>query len=329
MYALNPRAVARYRERFGQAGGKTDAKDAMVLADILRTDRHQHRPMPNLSHHNQSLRVLARQHQEALWALHDTLNRLRSVLLEFYPQALQAFPKLTHHAALAVLASAPTPTQGRRLTPSRVSAALKRAGRRNDPELVTHVVTSLRHPSLSQPEHVERSLGVTVAGLVAISQQMHAALGDLEAHLRDEFQAHPMAPILESIPGIGTTLGARILAEVGDDTTRFDTAKGLRAFAGTAPVTRSSGRSHYVKARRVRNKRLADACHWWAFASLTASPGAREYYDYRRQLGDRHNAALRNLANKLLGRLWWCLRTDQLWDDHIAWSQPPQQKAAA
>lgn len=83
--ALNPRAVARYRERFGQAGGKSDAKGAMVLADILRTDRHQHRPMPSLSHQNQSLRVLARQHQEALWALHDTLNRLRSVLLEFYP----------------------------------------------------------------------------------------------------------------------------------------------------------------------------------------------------------------------------------------------------
>lgn len=328
VYALNPRAVARYRERFGQAGGKSDAKDAMVLADILRTDRHQHRPMPSLSHQNQSLRVLARQHQEALWALHDTLNRLRSVLLEFYPQALRAFPKLTHRAALAVLAAAPTPTQGSRLTPSRVSAALKRAGRRNDPDLVEHIVAALRHPSLCQPQDVERSLGITVAGLVAICQQMHLAIAKLEEQMRIEFHNHPTAPIMESVPGIGVILGARILAEIGDDPSRFTTARGLRAFAGTAPVTRASGRSHYVKARRIRNKRLADACHWWAFASLTASPGARAYYDHRRALGDRHNAALRNLANKLVGRLWWCLQTGQLWDDQTAWPTPSLQAAA-
>ena len=93
------------------------------------------------------------------------------------------------------------------------------------------------------------------------------------------------------------------------------------------PATHSgSGRA--VKARRIRNKRLADACHWWAFASLTSSPGARAYYDHRRALGDRHNAALRNLANKLLGRLWWCLQNGQLWDDHTAWPTPSLQAAA-
>jgi len=94
--------------------------------------------------------------------------------------------------------------------------------------------------------------------------------------------------------------GARVLAEVGDDNRRFGTAGGLRAFAGTAPVTRASGRSKYVKARKVRNKRLGDACHWGAFAMLTKSAGARGHYDRRRAAGDHHNAALRNLADKLL-----------------------------
>ncbi|MCD2158213.1 IS110 family transposase [Rhodococcus cerastii] len=74
-----------------------------------------------------------------------------------------------------------------------------------------------------------------------------------------------MAPILTSVPGLGTVLSARILAEIGDDTDRFTSPAGLRAFAGTAPITRASGRSHYVKARKVRNKRLGDACHWWVF----------------------------------------------------------------
>jgi hypothetical protein len=97
---------------------------------------------------------------------------------------------------------------------------------------------------------------------------------------------------------------------------------GLRAFAGTAPVTRASGRSHHVKARKVRNKRLGDACHWWAFAMLTKSPGARAHYDRRRAGGEHHNAALRNLASKLLDRLWWCLKHGELWDDAAAWNTP-------
>lgn len=84
-------------------------------------------------------------------------------------------------------------------------------------------------------------------------------------------------------------------------------------------MTIASGRSHYVTARKVRNKRLGDACHWWAFSMLTKSSGAREHYDKRRAAGDHHNAALRNLANKLLGRLWWCLANNQLWDDTAAW----------
>ncbi|MDV6247203.1 transposase [Rhodococcus opacus] len=107
-----------------------------------------------------------------------------------------------------------------------------------------------------------------------------------------------------------------MLAEIGDDSERFTTPAALRAFAGTAPITRASGRSHYVKARKVRNKRLGDACHWWAFAALTKSPGARAHYDKRRAAGDHHNAALRNLANKLLGRLWWCLQYDESWNEH-------------
>lgn len=151
---------------------------------------------------------------------------------------------------------------------------------------------------------------------------MRDAVDQLEDELAVAFKQHQLAPILRSVPGLGPVLAARVLAEAGDDLTRFTSPAGLRAFAGTAPVTRASGRSHYVKARKIRNKRLGDACHWWAFATLTRSPGARAHYDRRRAAGDHHNAALRNLANKLLGRLWWCLRNNQPWDDHAAWAQP-------
>ena len=132
VFAINPRAVARYRERVGQAGAKSDARDAAILADILRTDRHLHRVLPHPSEQARAVKALARQHQEAIWALHQTLSRLRSLLLEFYPAAVTTFPQLKHHTALAVLAAAPTPAQGRQLTRRQVVAILHRVGRRND-----------------------------------------------------------------------------------------------------------------------------------------------------------------------------------------------------
>ena len=239
--------------------------------------------------------------------------------MEFYPQAVKAFPKLKHHAALTVLAAAPTPTVGMKLTRRRVEALLRKCGRRNDPALVDQILDDLKTPALRQPDRVEAALGTTVETLVRIVDAMRIAVDQLEAELAGEFATHPLAPVLRSAPGLGPVLAARVLAEIGDDPERFTSVKGVRAFAGTAPVTRASGRSHYVKARRVRNRRLSDACHWWAFAALTWSPGARAHYDRRRAAGDHHNAALRNLANKLIGRLWWCLANNQPWDENAAW----------
>lgn len=320
IYPINPRAVARYRERHGQAGGKSDPGDAAVLAHVLRTDLPMHRPLPAISEQGLAIKALARQHQEAIWALNQTTSRLRSVLLEFYPMALKAFPNLKHHAATEVLATAPTPEAALRLTRRRIVAALNRCGRRNDPAVVDKILTELKAPALRQPLAVENALGKTVQGQLRIIGQMRAAVDELQAELAREFDTHPLAPTLLSVPGLGPVLAARILAEVGDDPLRFTNAGGLRAFAGTAPITRASGRSHYVKARKVRNKRLADACHWWAFTMLTKSAGARAHYDRRRASGEHHNAALRNVANKLLGRLWWCLVNDEPWDETAAWN---------
>ncbi|MGS0684441.1 IS110 family transposase [Nakamurella sp. GG22] len=327
VYPINPRAVARYRERYGQSGKKSDPGDAAILADVLRTDRHQHRPMPAITDNALAVKALARQHQEGIWALHQTINRLRSVLLEFYPQALQVFPNLKHRAAMAVLTAAPTPAQGLKLTPRRVVVLLHRCGRRNDPALVEAIISGLKTPALRQPPQVEAALGRTVASLIRIITVMLDGVDDLEQALSAEFDNHPLAPVLRSAPGLGPLLAARVLAEIGDDPARFATANGLRAFAGTAPVTRASGRSHFVKARKVRNRRLGDACHWWAFAMLTRSVGARAHYDKRRAAGDSHNAALRNLANKLLGRLWWCLQHQEPWDDAAAWPKPKTEAA--
>ncbi len=221
---------------------------------------------------------------------------------------------------MAVLAAAPTPEAGLRLTSRRLITVLHRCRRRNDPPLVQRVLADLHTPALRQPAAVEAAYGVTAQTMIAIVVAMQTAVEQLEQALAVEFDRHPLAGILRSAPGLDPVLAARVLAEVGDDPARFTTAAGLRAFAGTAPVTRASGRSRYVKARKVRNKRLGDACHWWAFVTITKSAGAREHYDRRRAAGDHHNAALRNLANKLIGRLWWCLQNNETWNENTAWN---------
>ena len=330
VYAINPRAVARYRERYAQAGGKSDPGDAIVLADILRTDRHLHRQLPDTSELGATVKVLARQHQEAIWARQAAVNRLRSLLVEFYPNASTAFPNLTHKAALEIISAAPTPAAGAKLTQRRVVALLRRSGRGDRPGLAERIVANLRAPALHQPERVEVAHGAAVTALVAVIAAMQTGITELENALTSEFDQHADSAIMSPAPGLGPVLAARVLGEVGDDRTRFPAAANLRSFAGTAPITKASGKSKIVRTRHIRNRRLADACHWWAFAALTASPGARTHYDHRRARGDTHNAALRNLANKLLGRLWWCLANNQPWDDAAAWpDREPRPKTIA
>ena len=184
-----------------------------------------------LSEHALAIKALARQYQEAIWAWHQALTRLRSVLLEFYPQAIKAFPNLKHHAATAVLTAVPSPTAAASLTRRRIVALLHRCGRRNDPALVEQILTDLKAAALQQPAQVEAALALTVAGLLRIIVTMRTAVEQLEAALAKEFDSHDLAPVLRSAPGLGPVLAARVLAEVGDDPARFASVDGLRAFA--------------------------------------------------------------------------------------------------
>jgi transposase len=140
---------------------------------------------------------------------------------------------------------------------------------------------------------------------------------------------HPDAEIITSFPGLGSLTGARVLAEIGDDRSRFADARSLKAYAGAAPVTRASGKSLAVMARRVKNQRLAAVGYVWAFAALTASPGARTHYDRRREGGDRHTAAQRNLFNRFLGCLHHCLDKRLRYDETTAFPTRDQNLQAA
>ena len=228
--------------------------------------------------------------------------------------------------ALAALAKAPTSQAGRALSLSAIEAALHRGGRqRNLERRAKEVRQALRSEQLALPEGAVAAYGAVVSSAVAVVGEMNLQLARLEEELASHLDAHPGAEIIRSRPGLGTVLGARVLGEFGEDPNRCVDAKARKNYAGTSPITDGSGKHRSVKARWVGNDHLKDACYLWAFAALTASPGARRYYDALRGRGKGHDAGSRTLANRLVGILDGCLRHRCTYDEQVAWATPSQE----
>jgi hypothetical protein len=323
--AVNPMSTSRYRDRHSTSGAKSDPGDAFVLAEMARLDGHSHRPVAGDSDLAEAVKVLARAHQSLIWTRQRQLNQLRSTLREFYPAAVAGFEDLGSADALAVLGVAPTPALGRQLSRSKIASALRRGGRtRNLEAKAEQIQTALRADQLQAAPLVSEAMGDVARALVAVIAELAEQIANLEEQLADRFEQHPDAEVIRSLPGLGMVLGARVLAEFGDDPNRFSNAKSRKNYAGTSPITRASGTRHVVLARYARNRRLADACYLWAFSTLKTSPGARAFYDQRRDAGDTHNQALRALANRLVGLLHGCLRHHSAYDEHTAWAHRQQ-----
>ncbi|WP_270889702.1 IS110 family transposase [Pedococcus sp. 5OH_020] len=319
VYAINPLSVARYRDRHAPSRSKSDAADALVLANIVRTDPTVHRLIPQDSELAASIRVLARAHQDAIWDRQQTVGKLRSVLREYYPGVLATFEDLSSREARATLMLAPSPATVSKLRPSSLAAALRRAGRsRYVDRDVEKILTGLRAAQLRQPALVEKAMAAQASAYVRALTTLVENIQALQEQLEIAYHAHPDSRIISSFPGLGTVLGARILSEIGDDHTRFATARGLKAFAGTAPITRASGTKKLVTMRVVRNKRLGQAAYLWSLPLLAHSHGARAHYDRRRAAGDSHSAASRHLANRGLGMLHHCLTTGSTYNESHA-----------
>lgn len=333
IYAINPLSASRYRARHQVSGAKSDAADAVMLANIVRTDADAHRPLPADTDLAQAVRVLARAQQDAVWGRQQLGNQIRSLLKEFYPAALDAFagqPEggLARRDARAVLAAAPTPAVAATLTRARLRALLTKAGRRRN---VDHDVDRLhgifRSEWLRQPPVVENAMGIQFSALLSQFEAACIAADSLAEAARTHFEQHPDATIITSFPGLGLLAGARVLAEIGDDRTRFTDPRGLKAYAGSAPITRASGRKTVVSYRHIKNRRLAAVGPIWALGSLRTSAGARRHFDARRAAGDWNHQAQRHLFNKFLGQLHHCLQTGCVYDEHQAF--PPPMAVAA
>lgn len=293
---------------------------------------HAHRPLPSDSDLARAIAVLARAQQDATWNRQQMANQLRSLLREYYPAALDAFATwqngLCRPEARELLKAAPTPGRAAKLTRTQIAGALKRAGRKRGIEAEADRIREVfRGDFAHQPPLLEDALGQQMLALLGQLEAACAATDDLAKAVQEAFPQHPDADVILSFPGLGTQLGARVLAEIGDDRTRFSDSRGLKAYAGSSPITRASGKKSSITRRWVKNDRLNNAGYLWAFSAITASPGAKAHYRRRRdERGDWHAAAQRNLFNRLIGQLYHCLQKHKLFDEQTAF---PVQLAVA
>jgi len=324
VFAINPMQVARYRERHSPSGAKSDAGDAHALADMVRTDAHQLRPVAGDSPGVEGIKVLARAHQTMVWERSRHTARLRSALREYFPAALVAYEQLSREGlaasdVLELLSAAPDPQAAARLSRKRIERALTRAARRDRVAKAERIQQQLRAEYLAQPDQLAAAYAATIGATAALIATLNAQIEVLQGQVGAYFGRHPDVEIYRSQPGLGDLLGARVLGEYGDDPHRYRDAKARKNYAATSPITRASGKRKTVHARYVHNDRLVDALNRQAFSALTASPGARAYYDALRARSIGHHAALRQLANRLAGILHGCLKTRRLYDEDIAW----------
>jgi hypothetical protein len=332
VYPANPKQAARHKETVAVSGKKDDFFDAGCLADMGRTRRRQLRALAADSDIAEAVKIAARAHQKLVWERTRHLLRMRSALREYFPAALEAYAGLglTGPDALELLGRAPDPDSAARLTVTQIAAALKRARRRGRlDERARDIQAALRAPHLSQPAVIAGAYAASAPAGAAVITALNEQVKVMEAKVSELFRRHPDAGVYLSQPGTGDITGARILGEFGDAPGRYASAKARKNYAGTSPLTIQSGKKKTVHARYIRNRHLIDALHAQALSALSASPGARAYYDGLRAHDIGHDEALRRVAGRLVGILHGCVKTGRDYDEAAAWSHRAEFPQAA
>lgn len=303
-------AAATYR-----GDGKTDAKDARIIADQarMRTDLQPVRGGDQIS---ADLRLLTARRTDLVCDRVRAINRLRATMLEYSP-ALEAAFDYSKKAPLVLLSGYQTPEAIRRAGTTRLAAWLKKRGCRGSANVAGKAVAAATaQRTVLRTEAVAAQL---VAQLAEQIGAIDAEIARLDGQIRERFDQHPDAPVLLSMPGFGPVLAASFLANTGGDLRAFETVDRLASVAGLAPAPRDSGRisGNHHRPRRF-NRRLMRTCYLAAFSSLKNSPASRAFYDRKRAEGKSHKQALIALARRRISTLWAMLR------DRTTYQEPPR-----
>lgn len=301
-----PHVVKAARPRFSAARAKSDAGDARLLADLLRTEAHRFRQRVTPDVATAALQRLVRLRDDLVEERTAFANRLRTLLDDAWPGGARIFARVDSAIALDFLERYPSPGAARRLGRARLAAFLTRqhySGRRTPTELLARLREA---PTTDPPALLDEATGDAVRALVAVLRTLQARIGDLEGAIRAALAAHVDGRIFASFPRAGQVNAAQLLAEIGADRSRYPSDDALAAMAGAAPVTRASGKVHVVGFRWACDRRLRKALTTFADNSRHASPWAADIYRRARARGADHAHAIRILSRAWCRIIWRC-----------------------
>lgn len=314
IYVIPPTVVKDSRGRFGVSKAHTDQSDARLIADILRTDRarlHQWQPDSLLT---QQIKAQVSLIGYLTKSIVQTTNRLRSVLLRYYPQATMVFSSIDTLIALHFIQAFPSPTAALRLSFEDFKAFAK-LHHYNKPNNLPACFARLIAP---QPFPDPSTIIVFQDQAVLLTRLLFDMVRAKKTTLKELdklFKAHPDYPVFSSLPGAGKFLAPALLAKFGDDRQRFPTKQSIQAVGGTCPVTKASGKNRYVQFRRHCDRDFRTIAQQWAMQSLKKSVWANTYFEANRPRCRSSSHAYRCLANRWLGIAW------KLWQDRVPYDE--------
>lgn len=316
VYVIPPSVVNSCRPRFSSSGARTDASDAYVLADILRTDRHRLVLWKPDSLLTQEMRATVVQVHQLTRQSVVMANQLRALVLRYYPGMLELFPNLLAQTTLAFLVRFPTPAAVAQLTVASFEEFL-RERRHSHRHHALARFSCLQQPSIqTEPGTAQIYADSTVRTATLLLQVVQARIA-AQRRLTSLFEQHPDHDSFASLPGTGDFLAPALLVKFGDDRQRFPTPAALQALAGTCPVTEASGKYRSVRFRQACDHDFRNFAQQWAIASVvrTHSPFACAYYDSLRRRHIPESHAYRCLANRWLAIGWKLWRTHSTYDE--------------
>jgi len=301
LYPINPKAVNRYRDRYKVSGKKDDYFDAMVLANILRTDRQNHRALiPDLLM-TRELRAYTNGYQVLVKTQVRLANQITSCLKSYYPVALDIFEKIDQPVTLSFLAKFPTPESFSRAGKGKIECLLKKNHYPGVREKMLKIYELSKKPQFEIEEPIARADSLLLLSLVKQLKETLASLKEFELKIAELLEQHPDKDVFSSLPGAGNITAARLISNFGDNRQRYGKVSCLQADAGTCPITIRSGKSFRVSFRHSCRKSFRSVLIQFAFSSLRESEWAKQKYDkYRQKNRQGHNHALRCLANAWL-----------------------------
>jgi len=317
LYPVHPKAAARFREACHPSGGKSDARDAAALLDLLMHHRDRLRRLDPESPQTRLLQMCVEQRR--MWVDEKTClsNRLTACLKQYFPQVLDWVDDIDSPMGCALLQQWPS----LEALQSNHPGSLRRFFTQHNCRSQKRIQERLEAIPAARPaiqDAAMREAGPRlVQHIVALIQVLHKQIKELERRIAQLVQEHPEAPLFKGLPGVGPALLPRLIVAFGSDRQRYTSAAQLQAYSGVAPVTQQSGRSRAVHFRRACPKFLRQTFVEMAGHSIAKCGWARAYYAQHRSQGQRHQAAVRALAFKWLRVLFACWKNRTPYDEQI------------